>query len=127
MKTKAGKLFTVDEANRMLPLVRRIVTDILDAGNEMKKMSRETMTGEHAVRLETRIAELKSYLQELEDLGCSYKDWDFKTGMVDFPTEIDGKTVFLCWRSDEESVGFYHRDAADYDKRKPIPPALASK
>jgi hypothetical protein len=124
MKTKSGKVFTVDEANRMLPLVRPIVADIIKAGNEMKSMSRETMTGEHASKLESRIAGLKAYLQELEDLGCSYRDWDFKTGLVDFPGEIDGKSVFLCWRSDETSVTHFHLTADDFDKRKPLPSAL---
>jgi len=126
MKTKIAKIFTVDEANRMLPLIKRIVSDILQAGNDMKAMSRETMTGEHASKLETRIAELKSYLQELEDLGCSYKDWDFKTGLVDFPGEMGNKQVFFCWRSDEESVTHYHLDAEDFNKRKLIPPPVLS-
>jgi hypothetical protein len=119
--TKTQKLFTVEEANRMLPLIRRIVADILNAGNGMKAMSKETMTGDHAAKLEIRIAELKSYLKELEDLGCSYKDWDFKTGLVDFPAELDGKPVLLCWRSDEDKVSHYHFSDDDYEKRKLIP------
>jgi hypothetical protein len=119
--TKAPKLFSAEEANRMLPLIRRIVADILSAGNGMKSMAKETMTGDHAAKLENRIAELKSYLKELEDLGCSYKDWDFKTGLVDFPSEIDGKSVLLCWRSDEDAVTHYHFSDDDYDKRKLIP------
>jgi len=105
----------------MLPLLRNIVADILKAGNDMKSMARETMTGDHAARLETRIAELKSYLQELEDLGCTYRDWDFKTGMVDFPCEIDGQPACLNWRSDEPSVRFYVRNPEQREPRLPIP------
>lgn len=108
----------------MLPLVRPIVADILKSGNEMKAMSRETMTGDHAAKLEDRIAQLKTYLQELEDLGCSYKDWDFKTGIVDFPGVIEGESILFCWKSDEASVGHYHFASETFDDRKPIPPVL---
>jgi hypothetical protein len=125
MKNTVAKVVTVDEANRMLPLVRKITADILSAGMDMKAMSRETMTGEHASRLELRMAQLNTYLQELEDLGCSYKDWDFKTGLVEFPGELEGKPVLLSWRSDESSVNHFHDMAEAHEKRRPLP-ALAA-
>ena len=59
----------------MLPLVRPIVADIIRAGNEMKEMSRETMTGDHAAKLEDRIAQLKLFLQELEETHELFKDF----------------------------------------------------
>ena len=121
MKKPANKLFTVEEANRMLPLIRRIVSDIVKAGQDMKTMSRETMTGDHAAILENRIAQLKSYLAELEELGCFYKDWNFHAGIVEFPAEIDGKSAMLCWRSNEPALTeFYFRDEGD-GKRQPLP------
>ena len=127
MKSKVAKVFTVEDANRMLPLIRTIVADILRSGMEMKRLSRETMTGDIASKLENRIADLKKYLQELEDLGCSYKDWDFKTGLVDFPGEIDGQPVLWCWRSDEEAVTHYHGVQEGYDKRRLVPRVLSGR
>lgn len=121
MKPESTRVFTIEEANNMLPLVKPIVEDILKAGNEMKDMSRQTMTCEHAIRLENRITELKAYLQELEDLGCSYKDWNFKAGIVDFPGELNGEPVLFCWKSDEPSVAHYHADDETYEDRKLIP------
>ena len=124
MNSDSTKIFTIDDANKMLPLVRPIVEDILKAGNIMKEMSRETMTGDHAAKLEVRITQLKTYLQELEDLGCSYKDWDFKSGIVDFPGEIDGESILYCWKSDEETISHYHFSSETFDDRKPIPRVL---
>ncbi len=121
MSTAATRVFTAEEASRMLPLVRRIVVDILESGNGMKTMARETMTGDHAAKLEHRIAELKSYVKELEDLGCSYKDWDFKTGLVDFPAEIEGRSAYLSWRSDETSVCHYYFIEENCEHRRPLP------
>lgn len=121
MTVSSPKVFTADEATRMLPLVRRIVDDILQAGNVMKTMARETMTGDHAAKLETRIAELKAFIKELEDLGVTYRDWDFKSGIVDFPSEIDGRAALLSWKSDEVQVThFYYADEAP-EKRRSLP------
>jgi hypothetical protein len=119
------KKFTPEQADRMLPLVRRIMEDILKTGNEMKTMARETMTGEQASRLEKRIADLKIYLKELEDLGCAYRDWDFRHGMVDFPSELDGEPVWLNWRSDEASVTHYYPIDDTPHKRRPLPEITA--
>jgi len=124
MKPAVGKVFTAEEANRMLPLVSRIVVDILQSGNDMKTMARETMTGDHAAKLEDRIANLKFYLKELEELGCSYKDWDFKTGLVEFPSEIDGRPAILCWRSDEDAVTQYYFVSESYEKRHRLPATI---
>jgi hypothetical protein len=72
-------------------------------------------------KLEHRIAELKIYVKELEDLGCSYKDWDFKSGLVEFPAEIDGRPAILSWRSDEDRVSQYYYIEENCDKRRPLP------
>jgi hypothetical protein len=126
MARKQNRIFTLDDANRMLPLVRPIVADILRAGNDMKEMSRQTMTGDHAAKLEQRIGQLKGYLQELEDLGCSYKDWDFKTGIVDFPGELDGEAVLYSWKSDEPAVHHYHFPSETMEMRKPVPSPVSN-
>lgn len=108
--------FTVEEANRMLPLVRRIVADILEAGarwNAAAKAGKESQQKD--------LERLKALLAEMEQLGCYYKDWDFKMGLVDFPAVIDGREVFLCWRSDEPDVRHYHPRDAGYAARRTLP------
>ena len=119
--------FTPAEANRTLPLVRRIVTDVLARGSEARALVGKVEAGEAEgpqARLRVLDLELRELMQELERIGCLYKDWGFETGLVDFPGEIDGRSVLLCWRSDEESVRFYHAPDAGFAGRKPIPRRL---
>ena len=54
-------------------------------------------------------------------MGCFYKDWDFELGLVDFPALVRGELVFLCWRSDEPALRFYHRMEEGYAGRRPLP------
>ena len=109
------RLFTPREAQSALPLVKRIVSDILQAARGIRE------TDENDARLPRLQAELQENLQELEAMGCYFKDWNFTTGLVDFPAEIEGETVFLCWRSDEDSLRWYHRIEDGYQGRRPLP------
>jgi len=116
--------FTPLQANRTLPLVRRIVADILQRGRELRQLATKPMDAaahSRATRLQGELAEL---LAELDHIGCSYKDWGFELGLVDFPAEIDGRAVLLCWRSDEPRVEWYHAPEAGFAGRKPIPTRL---
>lgn len=116
------KIFTLEEANQTLPLVRKIVDDILRQGETLRELSKKI--GAHAEENEevkALMAQLEDLFEELESLGCYYKDWNFTMGLVDFPAEIEGEPVFLCWRSDEPSLLFYHGIEEGFPGRKPIP------
>ncbi|HUI70054.1 MAG TPA: DUF2203 domain-containing protein [Spirochaetia bacterium] len=109
------RLFTPQEAQNTLPLVRQIVGDILEAGRKIRDTSEDD---DEFPRLQ---GELEEHLAELASMGCYFKDWDFSVGLVDFPAVIDGETVFLCWRSDESQLAWYHRIEDGYQGRKPLP------
>lgn len=116
------KYFTLTEAMYILPLVKRIVGDILDLSHEIHALS--LILGENDPghpQLQEMLDQLHGYLAELEEMGCYYKDWGFSVGLVDFPAIIHGREVFLCWRSDEEEILYYHDIEAGYAGRKPIP------
>jgi hypothetical protein len=117
--------FTPKEANRTLPLVRRIVADILAKAAQLRAASLVPQRTDDAKDL---VAELEGHLhelmRELDSIGCSYKDWGFRHGLVDFPATIDGEEVLLCWRTDEPHVGWYHRAEAGFAGRKRIPAEL---
>lgn len=122
------RFFTPSEANQTLPLVRRIVDDILAAGARIRE--RSVAVGAHAEEdpeIVALIETLEGLFEELEALGCSYKDGDFEMGLVDFPAMIGGREVMLCWRSDEPELRFYHDSEAGFAGRRPIPPALFGK
>ncbi|GAB4296689.1 MAG: DUF2203 domain-containing protein [Ignavibacteriaceae bacterium] len=120
--TTDTKYFTPQEARKTLPLVKRIVKDILDTTREMRLYA-EDIEGkiEEDPTIKKMAEQVNGFLAELEEIGCYYKDPNFNTGLVDFPSVIDGKDVFLCWRSDEDDIRFYHEVNAGFANRKPVP------
>lgn len=127
------KLFTVDEANRTLPLVRRIVQDLLEEYPRWRQaVGRfELLTGgaradwgETGDLLSARdevtvhADRINRYLQELEAVGCVFKGFD--AGLVDFHSLREDHVVFLCWRLGEERVTHWHELDAGFGGRQPI-------
>lgn len=125
--------FTVDDANRTLPLVRRIVSDAVrdywrwqEKVREYEEVAANRLVDQpngDADRLEreaTDLArEIDGYVAEIRDLGVEMKG--FGTGLVDFPGEMDGKPVMLCWQLGEESVQYWHEEDAGFAGRQPLP------
>jgi hypothetical protein len=137
-------LFTVDQANRTLPLVRRIVEDVVrDHRRWQEKIlelelvataaaspvgaeaSTEAPTDERIAALErdamTVARDIDAFEHELEELGIVLKDR--RLGLIDFPGEIDGRRVWLCWRLGEPAVQYWHDLDAGYAGRQPLPTA----
>ena len=116
------KYFTPAEARRTLPLVKKIVRDILDTTKEMRLLADEIGNNvEGDDRIKKMASDVDKFMNELEEIGCYFKDWNFRIGLVDFPGLIDGREVFFCWKSDEEDIEFYHELDEGFSGRKPIP------
>ena len=45
---------------------------------------------------------------------------DLERGLVDFPSLIDGREVYLCWLLDEPAVGHWHGVEAGFAGRRPL-------
>ncbi len=126
------KLFTVEHANRTLPLVRRIVGDIVsqyrrwqDRVREFEVVSANSTAERPADRAEelqreaqALAAEIEGFVGELTALGVEFKGYDL--GLVDFPAEVDGAPAYLCWRLGEPSVQFWHGVDSGYTSRQPL-------
>lgn len=116
------RYFTPEEAEKTLPLVKKIVKDILDSAREMRLIADDIKEHVEENPVIQKMADnINNYMRELEEIGCFYKDWNFSIGLVDFPSFINGKEVFLCWRSDEDSIAFYHDIDKSFENRKPLP------
>jgi hypothetical protein len=130
------QLFTVEQANRTLPLVRKIVDDVVRQHRRWRDAILELelpVSAAHANHPPGRIEqiereaqqlarELDGYQRELEALGIQLKDR--RLGLVDFPSEIDGRRVLLCWRHGEPDVQYWHEVDSGYAGRQPLFPAL---
>jgi hypothetical protein len=126
------RFFTVEEANRTLPLVRRIVKDIVNTYPEMHSLQEQMHQLASAgigPELQPRIEKLRdqidatsdrinSFIQELEQIGCYFKGFD--EGLVDFYSLYKGKPVFLCWKFDEKRITHWHEIDTGFSGRQPI-------
>lgn len=128
------KYFTLAEANRTLPLVRRIVADITElyprwrdlvAKYELVAAQARPDWGEseEQVRLrgevESVARHITDYLQELERVGCVFKGFD--EGLVDFHGKLGGRDIYWCWKQGEDEIRHWHDLEAGYAGRQPIP------
>lgn len=101
------RFFSLEEANRTLPLVRRIVEDIVDQVRD---------SGAAGDERAERIGEL---VRELEALGCHFKGVD--DGLVDWYSLYAGRPVLLCWKLGEPEIAWWHQVDAGFRGRQPIP------
>ena len=131
------QLFTVDQANRTLPLVRRIVEDVVREHRRWQEavVELDLLGGVHpemphprAPALEKAIRraaqEIDAFQAELEGLGIQLKDR--RIGLIDFPSEQDGRPMLLCWQLGEPSVQFWHEIDSGFAGRQPLSPTLVA-
>ncbi len=132
-KLTGPRLFTLDEAQRMLPLVRSIVRDIIDryasfkgrvafyrAGQDALKEGLPPPDGWHRERVTREIETLKddvmTVVGELTELGADLRDYE--EGMVDFPARLGDDIVYLSWKLGEEKVSHWRPlDGTDSPRR----------
>ena len=109
------RLFTLQEANRSLPLVRRIVQDVVAQYHELERLAERRralpVTRWGAIKsLDKRAVEsaarLRELIDELRAIGCAPKDWEH--GLVDFRCKHQDREVYLCWRLGEEEIAHWH-------------------
>lgn len=124
------KLFTIAEANALLPKVRSILGRIQRAHKKVGSYRGQAkLAAEGAdeggggfsdgLRYAQCLIELTSQTNELESLGVQLKD--FERGLVDFPSMRDGRVVLLCWQSGEgDEVEWWHDVEDGFAGRTPI-------
>ena len=69
-------------------------------------------------QLEQSHSELRGLLAELNELGVQVKDID--SGLLDFPSVIDGREALLCWQVGESRIGFWHTPEDGFAGRRPL-------
>ncbi|HEV8589076.1 MAG TPA: DUF2203 domain-containing protein [Pyrinomonadaceae bacterium] len=124
------KLFTVEEANSLLPNVRPIVHKIQRAHRRLETLQsaakRAASGAEHGgggipngQRYAQLLVDLSIGASELETLGIQLKDYGH--GLIDFPSMRDGRVVLLCWKADEgDNIEWWHDVEAGFAGRQPL-------
>jgi hypothetical protein len=124
------KIFTVQEANALLPDVRTIGGKIQRSHRQIARHRDDAKKAAEAaeqggggfadgVAYAAVLTELTHQLAELEALGVQLKD--FERGLVDFPSLRDGRVVLLCWQLGEgDELEWWHDVDAGFAGRTPL-------
>lgn len=133
----ATQIFTIEEANQLIPQLEIKLLPLLQAKRELGALSKtlesknvnieKLIAGEYSNNQAlTLIREkllqagefLKEKVDEIQKMGCFIKDLDL--GLVDFVGLVNGKEVSLCWQLGESEIAYYHGLDEGFTARKPI-------
>lgn len=123
-----SRLFTLDEANELLEEIRPLVSSLLAAREQVVRLqpSLEPVLekalgnggGQAAGEALDLLHQMRRTIEEINSHGILVKD--LQLGLLDFPSEREGRVVFLCWRHGEPHVGHWHEVDSGYASREPL-------
>lgn len=130
-----NKMFTLAEANAMLPLLRVVIRDVRRVAGEIRKTHAELLQSRDNIdefqaaddyftrmeKLSDQLEHLQSTMDEYEEelfaLGVQLRCHD--SGIVDFPALLNGEEVFFSWQPEDALVCHWHsRDLLDRTRQK---------
>lgn len=135
------RTFTLDEAASLLPVLESLLRTAIAGKKLMEEVEAELQALGHRIFLnggmfvdvvplarrkgERAKAEqrAKDALAEIDAIGVQVKDLDI--GLLDFPAEVDGQIILLCWKLGEESIAHWHGTQEGFAGRKPIDERIA--
>jgi len=123
------RVFTLGEARSLVPRLRKLLgrvtkerESLLDMRVEIDLAREKAAEGGGGSPFgPTYIVHLIAFseaVQEIEYLGVHVKD--LRSGLVDFPYDRDGRIVYLCWKPDEDDIGWWHETEAGFAGRQPL-------
>lgn len=127
MDLQFKKHYTREEARELLPEIRAWLAKIVQYREELRDFDKRfahkladgyDLGGEPIHRWVSNLTELQVLLMEFSRRQIVLKDLD--RGLIDFPSILDGREVFLCWESSEEDIGFWHDLGTGYAGREPL-------
>jgi hypothetical protein len=127
-----ARLFTVEEANALIPDLRPVVEQLLGTFREIRAEIEEAAgqaklplgspeLGKHleeravAPRLFDRV---KGLIEQIHSNGCLLNGPE--AGLIDFPCLFNNEIVFLCWKYGEPGIGYWHRIPDGFAGRRPL-------
>ena len=122
------RLFTVEEANALLPELRRLLKGVDRERGLLARLAPEARrAAERAsegggtpcgLAYAAAVSNFLERVQEVLGLGIEVKDFD--RGLCDFPHLRDGRVVFLCWEKGEDRVEWWHELEGGFAGRQPL-------
>ena len=119
------KLYTVEEANELLPHLAPTLVELREKFEEAARV-REAVAhaalgngwSEKRDSWSRTLARVQELIERLQDWEIELRD--ISTGLVDFPSVIDGQDAYLCWRLGEPEVAYWHGREDGFPGRRPL-------
>jgi hypothetical protein len=136
-----SRTFTLDEAQDLLPILEGLLRTSIEGKKLIESVDAELQATVQRIFLnggmsinvvhfarrkaerEKAIQRVKDAMGEIDAMGVQVKDLDI--GLLDFPCEVDGEIVLLCWKLGEKSITHWHGVAEGFAGRKPIDARIA--
>jgi len=122
------RFFTLDEARQILPRIRELMDQMTgmigtleEAKQHVKDLAQkgEMNTGSSVgTRYIEGLARISECVAAIQETGCIVKSID--EGLVDFPHLREGREVYLCWKTGEPDIGYWHEVDAGFAGRTPL-------
>jgi hypothetical protein len=137
----SGRTFSLEEAQSLLPVLESLLRTAITGKKIIEEVEAEQQTLSHriflnggmfldVVPLARRKAErvkaeqrAKDAVAEIDSIGVQVKDIDI--GLLDFPCEVEGQIILLCWKLGEKSITHWHGTQEGFAGRKPIDERIA--
>jgi hypothetical protein len=131
-----SKRFTLAQAQSLIPAVDPLLRKAIESKKHYMDADRDfdafghriLMTGGVLVNREQALAvknrrdsaaqQLQNLINEVQEYGCVIKDLDI--GLLDFPTLLRGREVYLCWKLGEPAISYWHGVDEGFAGRKAI-------
>ena len=120
------KLFSLEEANSMLPELSKKLVRIRQLYSDVAEMREQATAAASASEFGGGMKGGSGYVRSLYEIGkitteinaAGVQLKDYTRGLIDFPAIIGGKEVFLCWEQDEDDIEFWHDLDTGYAERE---------
>ena len=121
--------FTLDEANSLIPwlvetfrkleLLRQEYTAIQERFADLERASGNLADGDKLKVSAGRLTrQIEEGVEEILDQGIIIRD--VSRGLVDFPSQRNGREVYLCWIGGEERIDYWHETDRGFSHREPL-------
>jgi len=137
------KTFTLDEAQALLPVLESLLKRAIEGKKaaeaiegRLQELNRKIFLSgglfvdiarvrRQRAALESHVQAAKDSVAEIDAIGVQVKD--LETGLLDFPCQVNGEIVLLCWKLGEGRIDYLHSVEAGFRGRQPIDERFRSK
>ena len=121
------QIFTLDEANALIPVLEPMLTEMRDLYSHVNAMREEagaaaasSVAGggmEGGTKYVNALYKIGKLTTEIHDLGAELKD--YQRGLIDFPSMRGDRLVLLCWQLGEgQEIEWWHEPEAGFSGRQ---------